>query len=76
MNERAKSILARHGDLLGQLFWEAYPELVGSEAWSCCLLLKAAERTRDGLWSAIRRIIDLYRPDECRNLFKNAGYAA
>ena len=39
------------------------------------LLRKAAERTRDGLWSAIGRIIDLYRPDECRNLFRNSGYA-
>lgn len=39
------------------------------------LLRKAAERTRDGLWNAIGRIIDLYKPDECRNLFRNAGYA-
>jgi transposase len=39
------------------------------------LLRKAEERTRDGLWTAIGRIIDLYKPDECRNLFKNAGYA-
>ena len=39
------------------------------------LLRKAAERTRDGLWSAIGRTIELYRPDECRNLFRNAGYA-
>lgn len=38
------------------------------------LLRKAEERTRDGLWDAIGRIIDLYKPDECRNLFKNAGY--
>lgn len=38
------------------------------------LLRKDAERTRDELWSAIGRIIDLYKPDECRNLFKNAGY--
>ncbi|HYD66690.1 PAS domain-containing protein [Azospirillum sp.] len=36
VNERAKSILAHHGNLLGQVFWEAYPELVGTEAWSCC----------------------------------------
>ena len=39
------------------------------------MLRKAAERTRDGLWTAIGRAIDLYKPDECRNLFKNAGYA-
>ncbi|MFS2011986.1 PAS domain-containing protein [Azospirillum sp. CT11-132] len=34
VNERARSILARDGDLIGQVFWEAYPELVGTEAWS------------------------------------------
>lgn len=39
------------------------------------LLRKAEERTRDGLWTVIGRIIDLYKPDECWNLFKNAGYA-
>jgi transposase len=39
------------------------------------LLRKAEERTRDGLWAAIGRIIDLYKPDECKNLLKNAGYA-
>jgi transposase len=39
------------------------------------LLRKAAERTRDGLWNAIGRIINLYSPDECRNLFRNSGYA-
>jgi transposase len=39
------------------------------------LLRKAAERTRDGLWQAIGRIIDLVTPEECRNLFRNAGYA-
>ncbi|WP_076611132.1 IS630-like element ISAzs37 family transposase [Azospirillum sp. B510] len=38
------------------------------------LLRKAAERSRDGLWNAIGRIIDIYKPNECRNLFKNAGY--
>jgi transposase len=40
------------------------------------LLRKAAERTRDGLWNTIGRIIELYKPNECRNLFKEAGYAA
>ncbi len=40
------------------------------------LLRKAAERTRDGLWSTIGRAIDLYSPDECRNYFAAAGYDA
>lgn len=39
------------------------------------LLRKAEERTREGLWTAIGRIIDLYKAGECRNLLKNAGYA-
>ena len=39
-------------------------------------LRKAAERTVDGLWNAIGRVIDLFTPDECRNFFKAAGYDA
>jgi transposase len=39
-------------------------------------LRKAAERTVDGLWSAIGRIIDLLTPAECRNYFAAAGYRA
>ena len=38
------------------------------------LLRKAAERTVDGLWSAIARFIDLFTPQECRNYFAAAGY--
>jgi PAS domain S-box-containing protein len=34
LNERARSILAHDGDLMGRVFWEAHPELVGTEAWS------------------------------------------
>jgi transposase len=40
------------------------------------LLRKAAERTRDGLWSTIGLVIDLFSPDECRNYFAAAGYDA
>ena len=39
-------------------------------------LRKAAERTIDGLWNAIGRIIDLVTPAECRNYFAAAGYGA
>jgi transposase len=39
-------------------------------------LRKAAERTIDGLWNAIGRIVDLFSPAECRNYFANAGYDA
>jgi transposase len=38
-------------------------------------LRQAAQRTRDGLWQAIGRTLDLYPPQECRNFFNNAGYA-
>lgn len=40
------------------------------------LLRKAAERTVDGLWSAIGRIIDMVTQNECRNYFNAAGYDA
>jgi transposase len=39
-------------------------------------LRKAAQRTVDGLWTAIGRVIDLFKPEECRNYFKAAGYDA
>jgi transposase len=31
------------------------------------LLRKAAERTVDGLWTAIGHLIDLFTPTECKN---------
>ena len=37
-------------------------------------LRKAAERTLDGLWSAIGRLIDTVTPDECAHFFAAAGY--
>ena len=40
------------------------------------LLRKAAERTVEGLWRTIGELIDLFAPDECRNLFAAAGYDA
>jgi transposase len=40
------------------------------------LLRKAAERSVEGLWSAIGRLIDLFPPAECANYFKAAGYDA
>lgn len=38
------------------------------------MLRGAAERTVDGLWNAIGRIIDAFSPDECTNYFAAAGY--
>ena len=40
------------------------------------LLRKAAERTVDGLWTAIGRFLDLFTPTECANYFAAAGYDA
>ena len=37
-------------------------------------LRKAAERTVDGLWVAIGRLIDPFTHDECANFFAAAGY--
>ena len=40
------------------------------------LLRKAAERTVEGLWTAIGRLIDVFTPTECTNYFAAAGYDA
>ena len=40
------------------------------------LLRKAAERTVEGLWTAIGRLLDAFTPDECANYFAAAGYDA
>ena len=38
------------------------------------LLRKAAQRTVDGLWNTIGRIVDMFTPQECANYFIAAGY--
>ena len=38
------------------------------------LLRSVAERTVDGLWSAIGRLLDRFSPRECRNYFRHCGY--
>ncbi|MGC2782792.1 MAG: IS630 family transposase, partial [Roseiarcus sp.] len=34
------------------------------------------ERTVEGLWTAIGKLIDLVTPQECQNIFAAAGYDA
>ena len=38
------------------------------------LLRKAAERTLEGLWTTIGRLVDAVTPDEAANFFAAAGY--
>ena len=38
------------------------------------LLRKAAERTVDGLWATIGRLLDRFPPAECANYLANSGY--
>ncbi len=38
------------------------------------LLRKAAERTVEGLWTAIGELLDFFSPEECSNYFRHAGY--
>jgi len=38
------------------------------------LLRKAAERSIEGLWSKIGKLIDTFPPQECQNYFAHAGY--
>ena len=40
------------------------------------LLRTAAERTVEGLWGRIGRLLDEFRPDECRNYLRHCGYNA
>jgi transposase len=40
------------------------------------LLRKAAERTLEGLWTAIGRLLHSFTPGECANYFAAAGYDA
>jgi transposase len=40
------------------------------------LLRRAAERTVEGLWAAIGRLLDCFEAPECRNYFRHCGYAA
>jgi transposase len=40
------------------------------------MLRKAAERTVEGLWTAIGRLVDLFAPDECARYVGAAGYDA
>ena len=40
------------------------------------LLRKAGERTVEGLWTTIGRLIEAFTPDECANYLAAAGYDA
>ena len=37
-------------------------------------LRKAGERTVTGLWNLIRKLVDIFQPDECANYFSSCGY--
>ncbi len=39
------------------------------------LLRTAAERTVGALWDRIGTVLDAFKPDECSNYFRHAGYA-
>jgi transposase len=40
------------------------------------LLRKAEERTTDGIWTRIGRLLGTFTPAECANYLRNAGYAS
>jgi transposase len=46
------------------------------QAWAKLKALprKAAERTIDGLWNTIGKLLDLFPPAECANYIANSGY--
>jgi transposase len=39
------------------------------------LVRTAKERTIDGLWSLLGRLLDRFPPDECKNYYRHCGYA-
>ncbi len=40
------------------------------------LMRQAAERSLEGLWKQIGKLLDRFTPQECQNYFVNAGYAS
>jgi transposase len=38
------------------------------------MLRKAGERTVNGLWGLIGRLVDIFQPAECANYFSSCGY--
>jgi transposase len=40
------------------------------------LLRKAGERTEDGLWGLIGRLVDEFTPEDCQGFFTHCGYPA
>jgi transposase len=40
------------------------------------LLRKASERTVEGLWTTLGRLLDQFSPQECRNYIRHCGYTA
>jgi transposase len=40
------------------------------------LVRTAPERTVEGLWNALGRLLDQFRPQECKNYFRHSGYYA
>ena len=52
------------------------PSIENAFAKLKALLRAKAERTIPALWDAVGDLIDAFKPDECANYFKNAGYAS
>ncbi len=40
------------------------------------ILRAVAKRTMEGLWDAIAKALDRFKPEECENYFAAAGYDA
>jgi transposase len=38
------------------------------------MLRKAEERTVNGLWDLIGKLVDIFQPNECANYFSSCGY--
>jgi transposase len=71
----AKAIIEDHGAELRFLppYSPDFNPIGNASAKLKALPRKAAERTVDGLWAAIGRLVDVFTPTECENYFAAAG---
>ena len=75
---RVREIIERAGAMLLYLppYSPDFNPIENAFAKLKALLRKAAERTLEGLWTAIGRLLNAFTPRECANYLAAAGYDA
>jgi transposase len=83
------NLTSHKGDAVWRMIWNAGAHLLFLPAYSPdlnpieqvfaklkTLLRKAEERTVDGLWQRIGKLLQCFTPQECANYLRNSGYAS